>query len=265
MNTAKQVDALIAQWKAEGAGKAAFVVRLANACLGWAYVFGARGEYCTPANRRSFYNSKKKETIKTKCKAFDGGSCSGCRWYPGGQTRFFDCRGFTYWLFKQVGITISGAGATSQWNDNGNWSEKGLIKDMPRDKVCCVFRHDDGTGKMEHTLLYDGEGHYIHDSGEVKKTDMAKYAATHYAIPKGLYSGDEPVPVPVPEPVPEKGTAIVTGKNVALRQGPGKGAGVITRVPTGKVVKIVPPPDGWEYVEYNGKQGYMMKEFIKEG
>ena len=55
---------------------------------------------------------------------------------------------------------------------------------------------------MAHTLFYDGQGHYIHDSGEVKKVDINKYAATHYAIPKGLYDSPiPPTPVP-PTPVP---------------------------------------------------------------
>ena len=43
---------------------------------------------------------KDKDNIKDKCKNFDGnGSCSGCKWYPdSSRTRFFDCRGFTYWV-----------------------------------------------------------------------------------------------------------------------------------------------------------------------
>lgn len=198
MNTAAKVNKLMEDWKKEPISKTVFIVRLANACIGWSYVFGARGEYCSPANRRRFYNTKGKPTIKSKCKNFDGSGytgCSGCKWYPGGCTRFFDCRGFTYWLFKQIGILISGAGATSQFNDDTNWSEKGPIENMPRNKVCCVFRYDPKKRTMEHTLLYDGEGHYIHCSGEVKKCNASQYKATHYAIPKGLYDGSEnPMP-----------------------------------------------------------------------
>ena len=84
MNTAVKVDEIIKELKQESLSKAAMAVKIANACLGWAYVFGARGEHCTPSNRRSYYNSKKKDTIKLKCKNFDGaGSCSGCKWHPG--------------------------------------------------------------------------------------------------------------------------------------------------------------------------------------
>lgn len=201
MNTAAKVDQLMADWKKEPISKAIFVVKLANACIGWSYVFGARGEYCSPANRRRFYNSKGKPTIKSKCKNFDGSGysgCSGCSWYPGGCTRFFDCRGFTYWLFKQIGILISGTGATSQYDDDTNWDEKGPIENMPKDKVCCVFRYDSSKKTMEHTLLYDGEGHYIHCSSTVKKCSVSQYSPTHYAIPKGLYTESELAVKPEP-------------------------------------------------------------------
>ena len=88
----------------------------------------------------------------------------------------------------------------------------------------------------------------------------------YWAVPVGISAG--PVPPapepPQPEPVPD-GYAIVTGKQVALREGPTTGCKVLLRVPTGNQVKITPPPADWELVEYSGKSGYMMKEFLKEG
>lgn len=217
MNIASKVDQLMKEWRAESVANTVFVVRLANACIGWSYVFGARGEYCSPANRRRFYNSKGKETIKSKCKNFEGSGysgCAGCKWYPGGCTRFFDCRGFIYWLFKQIGITINGAGATSQWNDDSNWAIKGPISEMPKDKIACVFRQEGKT--MEHTLLYDGEGNYIHCSGEVKKVKMGSYKATHYAIPKGLYDAVEPAKPSSDQITPPSDTSV---KLPTLRKG----------------------------------------------
>lgn len=270
MNTWSQVESLLNKWQKQGLSKTEICVNLANACLGWSYVFGARGTKCTPANRRTWYNSKKKETIKTKCKNFDGTKgCNGCKWYPGGVTLFYDCRGWTYWVFlKAAGIKIEGAGATSQYNNDSNWSEKGEIANMPKDKICCTFRWDGKT--MAHTLFYDGQGHYIHDNGEVRKVDISKYNATHYAIPKGLYDGPtptppEPTPTPTPTPTPAKGEAIVTGKNLALRQGPSTKCNVITRIPTGKTVKLVDQPSDWTYVKYGNNEGFVMNKYIKKG
>lgn len=192
MNTAAEVDNLLAEWKAQGLTVAEMVVKLANACLGWAYVFGARGDYCTPSVRRQRYNGtspgKNKDNIKARCKNFEGADmsgCAGCKWFPkSGKTRCFDCRGFTYWdVLKVTGVKIMGAGATSQWNDDSNWSEKGELKNMPN-VVCCVFKANGKT--MEHTGLHIGNGQIIHCSNGVQTGKTTDKGWTHYAIPKSL-------------------------------------------------------------------------------
>lgn len=258
-------------WLAQGLKGPIAVVNLANACIGYPYVFGSWGERCTPSNRKSRARDDK-PTIISKCQVLNPDSnkamCGGCRWYPDGTTLSFDCRGFTYFVLnKGAGIKISGSGATSQYNNDANWSEKGLIANMPRDKVCCVFRYDRSTKKMEHTLLYDGQGNYIHCSGEVKKCKTSQYAATHYAIPKGLYDGvnpDQPMPIPTPGPEPKQNEAIITGKNVAMRKEPAEKAGLIMRIPTNTIVNIASETDEWQVISYGGTIGYMMKEFLKE-
>lgn len=261
MNTAEKVLSMLTEWQKQGLSKPQIVVNLANACIGWSYVFGARGEKCTPANRRAFYNSKKKETIKTKCKNFNGDKgCSGCQWYPSGVTLFYDCRGFTYWCFlKGAGISIKGAGASSQYNDNSNWDEKGDIANMPKDKVCCVFRYDKDTKKYEHTLLYDGNGNYIHCSGTVKKCKSSAYKATHYAIPKNLYSGGGDIPVAQAKVIAS------SGDTVNMRSQPSKTASVITQVPVGKIVDVYEKGSEWCKIGYQNLKGYMMTKFLDFG
>ena len=103
MNSAEYVDQLISDLKEKGFVLSDVAWEAALACVGWPYVFGARWQYCTPANRRARY-SDDHPTIKTKCKNFDGtGSCSGCQWYPKGKkVRINDCRGFTYGILYAV-------------------------------------------------------------------------------------------------------------------------------------------------------------------
>ena len=202
MNTAALVDSMINGWKESGLSKSQICVNIAEACIGWSYVFGARGALCTPSNR----NNAKRDaypTIISKCQVCNGSksSCSGCRWYPGGKTRFFDCRGFTYWVLFNVGIKIMGGGATTQYNDDNNWEEKGTIDQMPKDKLCCVFKYS--AGKMKHTGLYIGNGNIVHCSGEVKRGKITDKGWTHYAIPKGL---DGSVPIPSGKPTIRKGS-----------------------------------------------------------
>ena len=134
--------------------------KVALLCVGWPYVFGARGETCTPANRRAFYKSKGADhpTIKTKCQVIRDddpkSSCNGCKWYPDKErVLFFDCRGFTYWVLWLVyGWKLQGAGATSQWDTKSNWKAQGTIDTCPENQLVCLFQRKKGSSvTMAHT------------------------------------------------------------------------------------------------------------------
>lgn len=164
--------------------------------LGSPYVFGAAGQKCTPAYRLSVAKNKPlyAEVITKNCPVLSGkqATCDGCK-YNG--KRAYDCRGLTREGVRYAtGRPVMGAGATSQWNDNTNWEEKGLLKDMP-EKVCCVFKVDGNT--MAHTGIYILNKLFIHASGHntgVIKSTMPR-GCTHYAIPKDLYTeGGLPMP-----------------------------------------------------------------------
>ena len=121
MKTADYVSKLIKDQKEQGIPLSVVAWNAALACVGWAYVFGARGEYCDPTNRRN-RASDQYPTIKSACKNFYGkdtvpAGCVGCKWFLGtaqsdeskheGRTRFFDCRGFTYWVLLQLRLETS--------------------------------------------------------------------------------------------------------------------------------------------------------------
>ena len=211
MNSAADVANMIGNWSTMGLTKAEMAVRIAEACLGWPYVWGGYGQYCTPANRRSYANrstcpeGEAKQIVKL-CQVLNGSksACSGCKWYPGAVVRFFDCRGFTRWTLEQVGIKLQGAGATSQWNTASNWTAKGTIDTIPDGIVCCVFMQNQKDHKtMEHTGLHIGGGQIIHCSGEVKRGKVTDRGWTHWAIPVGI---DGDVPVPTTKPTLRRGS-----------------------------------------------------------
>lgn len=206
MNNYKQVDAMVEEWKNAGMKKAEMVAKTAEACLGWPYVYGEWGDYCTPAVRRKRANGiqerlpKEADIIRKGCQVLNGkaGKCSGCKYYPEDEeVRCFDCRGFTEWILEQAGIKIEGQGATSQWKTEANWKEKGNIASMPSDQVCVVFMWDNENHCMSHTGLHIGGGVIVHCSGEVKYGRFGDKDWTHYAIPNGM-EGEAPVPAPVP-------------------------------------------------------------------
>ncbi len=169
--------------------KALKVIEAAKSQLGNPYVFGMWGRECTPSVRRQYagYNPSHKRAIFKACPVLSGKqpSCDGCKWQG---KLAFDCRGFTYWCLSQVGITIKGGGATSQYNTAANWVQRGEIGDMP-DVVCCVFQRRNG--RMQHTGLHIGGGKVIHCSAGVQWGDTSDKAWTHYAIPAWLYTAEE--------------------------------------------------------------------------
>ena len=206
MNKAEYVDNLITEQKAAGTDLQTVAWNAALACVGWAYVFGAVGEYCDIDNRRSYYAKKGAEhpTIKTACQIMmeKKSSCAGCKYFPGGKTRFFDCRGFTRWILKKVyGWTLQGSGCTSQWNNADNWTAKGAISDgIPADTLVCLFVKKGST--MEHTG-FGFNNETVECSSGVQHFTSRKAKWTHWGLPKCV-SGEVPTPTPTPTPTPDK-------------------------------------------------------------
>lgn len=160
---------------------AEIMVDYCEAQLGAPYVFGARGQKCTPSYRRSAASGAH-PTIISKCQVLTGrkSSCAGCAFNG---KLCFDCRGLTYCAAKYVGLRLQGAGATSQWNDAANWNEKGAISEMPISEICIVMRAKGS--KMEHTALYCGDGTTIEASVNVRRRPLSAGKWTHYGrLPK---------------------------------------------------------------------------------
>ena len=189
VNTAEYVDGLIGELKdqIEFSGLPLFDAawETALACVGWPYVFGAWGAECTVSERkkRLSYNPSH-TTIRTSCKAFDGGTCKGCKWYPDGKrVRCFDCRGFTNWVLKQYGFDLQGQGATSQWNTAANWCAKGKVEDGIPDGVL-VNLFIDKNGTKSHTGFYYNGDTCECSSGVQHFHPMKKNRWTHWAVAK---------------------------------------------------------------------------------
>lgn len=200
MNSANQVSGLVSAWKAAGLSKPDIIVKTAQACMDWPYVWGAVGAECTPDKRRyymgrSSIGEKDRENIQKNCPVLNGSQaeCNGCKWLPYGQRVLInDCQGFAKNVFSRIGISFKGGGCTSMWNDNSNWSEKGKIENIPTDKVCLVFINEGE--KMSHVGIYIGGGQVIHCSHYVRQGSCPdrSWGWSHYAIPAGLY-GDTPI------------------------------------------------------------------------
>lgn len=164
--------------------------------MGAAYVYGGTGRRCTPEYRRECMAQypTHKAAIEASCPVLSRtqDNCRGCR-YEG--KACFDCAQFTRRALEAAGMSIP-SGASSQWRSD-SWHRKGGIADMPRDRVCVLFRASgDNAFPMAHTGIYLGNGQSIdarsHAQG-VRLGPVTAYPWTHYAIPHGLADGAIPL------------------------------------------------------------------------
>ena len=214
----------------------------------WGYIWGTAGSLWTQAKQNA---ATREQTVKW-----------GQQWV--GHT-VADCSGLFHWAFNQLGGYMY-HGSNTMWDKY--CTSKGKLKNGKRTDGqemkpgTAVFVYDEDTGKRSHVGLYVGDGTVIEAAGTqqgVITTKVSNKKWEEWGELKGVnYEGGD---IPVPE-----GYAVVTGKRVALRKAPSVQAGIIMRINTGEEVKLEEePPSEWEYVSYQGKKGYMMKEFLKEG
>ena len=175
-----------------------------------------------------------------------------------------DCSGLFSWAFKQLGGYMYHGSDTmfrKYTTANGTLKDGKRTDGQEMKPGTAVFVWKESDKKYGHVGLYIGDGWVIEAASTqsgVIKTKASNKKWTHWGQLKDVnYGGDQPVP---------EGYAVVTGVRVALRSAPSTSASVIVRVDTGKQVKLEePPPSDWDYVSYQGKTGWMMKKFLKEG
>ena len=211
----------------------------------WGYIWGKWGQVWTARDQA---NASREMTVKY-----------GSKWI--GHT-VADCSGLFRWAFNQLGGAISHG---SNLIYDGHCRSKGKLSGGRRTDGqellpgTAVFTGTDGD--HGHIGLYIGNGDVIEAAGTQQGVIKSKVTASKWTYWGELKAVDYTKEV---EPVAD-GYAKVTGKKVALRQEPSTRATVILRVNTGETVKIEPEPEKiWEYVEYKGKKGWMMREFLQE-
>lgn len=224
---------------------------------GWGYIWGTAGVLWT--------KEKQAALEKTTDADREMGRKYGSKWIG---HYVADCSGLFSWAYKQLGSYMY-HGSNSMWDSY--CTAKGELKGGKRTDGqelkpgTAIFTYNKSTKKRGHVGLYVGDGLVIEAEGtkagvitsKITKSKWVEWGELKNTIYEGGGGGDIPVP---------EGYATVTGKKVALRKAPTTQASIIMRINTGEQVKLEPePPSEWDYVSYQGKKGYMMKEFLKEG
>ena len=212
----------------------------------WGYIYGAAGVKWTQAKQNATTNEQAQKY--------------GQKWVG---HMVADCSGLFTWAFKELGGSMY-HGSDTMFRKYTTSS--GALKDGKRtdgqtlQPGTAVFVWKEKDGKYGHVGLYVGNGDVIEAASTQKGVIKSKVSDKKWEY-WGELRGMDFKPTPIPE-----GYAKVTGTRLALRDAPTTSAKVITRVDTGKLVKLeTPPPSEWEYVSYGGQKGYMMKKYLQEG
>ena len=217
---------------------------------GWGYIWGTAGVMWTEARQKAL--EKTTDTDRAMGRKY------GSKWIG---HMVADCSGLFSWAFAQLGGYMY-HGSDTMFRKYTTYSgelKKGRRTDgLDLKPGTAVFTYNSKKKKYGHVGLYIGDGIVIEAEGTLKGVITSDVSGkwTHWGELKGVDYGGTPQPIPA-------GKAIVTGKNVALRQGASTKTPVICRISTGTIVDIA-TVEGWTYVLYQKKYGFMMNEFIKD-
>lgn len=216
----------------------------------WGYIWGTAGVMWTEARQKAL----EKTTDKNRAM----GRKYGSRWIG---HMVADCSGLFSWAFEKLGGYMYHGSDTmfrKYTTYNGELKKGKRTDGLELKPGTAVFTYNKSKKKYGHVGLYIGDGIVIEAEGTLKGVITSKVDGkwTYWGELKGVDYGTTPQPVPA-------GKAIVTGKNVALRQGAGTNTPVICRVATGTIVDIA-KVQGWTYVLYKKMYGFMMNEFIED-
>ena len=223
------------------------VVNFAKSKIGCGYVWGSSGQILTEQNLKEFQARHPEHVDPNIVKQWLG-------------MQVFDCAGFVRCAFNTVGYQLA-LGATSIW-DQRIWEKKGVIKDLPKDKVCILFRGDGH--EMEHIGIYIKNGEYIHAKGSksgVVKESMTGSRWTHWGMPKDFYPAEKIEEVCSSYPCQAKVANASSGR-VNFRVGPDTSKDIIMKIDVGEIVTVNSYSNGWYQITYKNKTGYMMAEYL---
>lgn len=175
--------------------------------------------------------------------------------------RVIDCSGLFYWAFKQLGGYMY-HGSNTMWSkytmDKGELSKGKRTDGQELKPGTAVYKHR-GTDYY-HVGLYVGDGKVIEAQGTKTGVTTSQVTAWHsWGELKGVNynkSGGGALPMNYQD-------AVVTADGgVNMRSSASTSSMKLTVIPKGAKIKAAKYDDDWSAVEYNGKTGYAMSQYI---
>lgn len=191
-----------------------------------------------------------------------------------------DCSGLFVYLFKKQGAHIY-HGSNTIWREyttadkgplqNSNQLKPGMAvfknRDWKESDSSNRWYKKDKWGNMYHIGLVRSVKPLVieHATSVGKKCVVEQYNLkgwTHYAALKNVNYGSTEPDEDVYKDMTEMVVTCVTGNIVKMRSKPSTSAEVVMRIPKGTVVEAGEQDGLWRPIEYDGKKGYMMAEFL---
>lgn len=238
----------------------------AVALVGQGYIYGAKGQSCSPA-----FRARQAEQYPDQAGNILG---TGAKWDG---RPVWDCAQLTRAAAKEAGVTLP-SGATSQWN-KGPWARKGDISTMPKGEVVFLYRRQKGSDTvMAHTGIAIGDGTCVHARGTaygVVRQNMADYLWTHWASPwaedgtENKTNGGNDMEngtIDGSGTLKPGSTAFVTGGRLALRPAASTGSGLLFWMPDGTKLAVLEDAGEWCRVRHdrggNAYMGWCMSQYL---
>lgn len=220
------------------------MTKKALSLVGQGYIYGAKGQICSPAFRQQQADQYPDQA--------DNILHTGQKWDG---VAVWDCAQLTRAAAKEAGLSLV-SGATSQWTKTA-WVCKGTIDTLPEGIAAFLYRQSNG--RMQHTGVAIGDGTCVHARGTaygVVRQKMSEYAWTHWAVLWDVKSEETGTVMGVAQ------VWAPTGTTVNVRSEPG--GAVIGRLPIGTIVETCRQSAGWTAIRHEGGMAYMQSAFLRE-
>lgn len=229
---------------------------------GWGYIYGETHEMWSASKQAAYANEYSGDPDrKNSCRY--GGKWAG-HWVT-------DCSGMFHYWFSKLGSSIP-HGSNSIWDKS--CTDKGTLKGGKRTdgqilKPGTAVFTSSGE-RHNHIGLYAGDGIVIEAQGAqagVTTTKISNSKWTHWGELKGVsYDGQDDSGG---EPEVKKVTATVvlpagaSGNSVNMRTKASTGAALVDRIPVGSTVQVLSDEGAWCHIQYAGKTGWMMSNYLE--
>ena len=217
----------------------------------WGYIYGKTHELWSEEKQKAY--AKEYADDPDRANSVKYGSKWAGHWVT-------DCSGLFAWAFKELGGSIA-------HGSNTIWDKYLVDYGAPAANAApgyAVFT-EDIEGRHNHIGLYVGDGIVVEAQGckaGVTTSSINDKRWKHWGKLKGVdYSTEEE------NIVMEHATVVLpmgaSGSTVNIRQGSSKDSPIVARVPVGSVVDVAMDYGTWCYIEYEGKRGFMMANYLE--